>query len=151
MSKKYKDVDSKQIETYIKKFMKVLSCVDISDEIAYDDVMAFDCKIQSNRVFIAIYDGINTRFTNLNETPLMENEIENIIGNMVDKFEEELLTKYDLDDMTLDYQLYTFFDYVEDIKFILTIDFSKRDRKHRINIRKNIVDTQLMGKSKYLN
>jgi len=53
--------------------------------------------------------------------------------------------------MTLDYQLYTFFDYVEDIKFILTIDFSKRDRKHRINIRKNIVDTQLMGKSKYLN
>lgn len=152
MSKIYKDLRSDDIMRNIRQNFNIINCIDISDEFEYEDVFIYDCKIETTRIHLAMYDKIgNVKYVNLRDFPILENDIETLVGDIIANLENEIKIKYDMDKAVMDYEIYTFFDYTQDIKFIFIIDFSNQDRVLRNNKCKNIASIQLKGKSKYLN
>lgn len=133
--------------------MKVINCIDISDEFDYEDIFIYDCQMQTSRIHVAVYDNSigQMKYMNLKDFPLFDDDIEDIVGNVIEHLETDIKIKYSIDTAVVDYELYTFFDFKDDIKFILIIDFSGQDKKHIKYKRKDIAEIQLKGKSKYLN
>ncbi len=150
MVKKSNKLNSKDVLNEIKQMVSFLSCFDITDEFDYEDMFIYDCMIPSNVVAIAEYNGYDTKIRTLDEINLREHEVEKMVGNFIYKIEEELLIRHDVENIRVDYKLYTFLDYTDSIKFVIIVDFSGKSVHEFFKIKDIVADTQLSGKSKYL-
>ena len=150
MVKKSNKLSSKDVLNEIKQMVSFLSCFDITDEFDYEDMFIYDCMIPSNVVAIAEYNGHDTKIRTLDEINLREHEVEKMVGNFIYKIEEELLIRHDVENIRVDYKLYTFLDYTDSIKFVIIVDFSGKSVHEFFKIKDIVADTQLSGKSKYL-
>lgn len=150
MVKKSNKLSSKDVLNEIKQMVSFLSCFDITDEFDYEDMFIYDCMIPSNVVAVAEYNGYDTKIRTLDEINLREHEVEKMVGNFVYKIEEELLIRHDVENIRVDYKLYTFLDYTDSIKFVIIVDFSGKSVHEFFKIKDIVADTQLSGKSKYL-
>ncbi|EJP21909.1 hypothetical protein HMPREF1142_2090 [Peptostreptococcaceae bacterium AS15] len=150
MVKKSNKLSSKDVLNEIKQMVSFLSCFDITDEFDYEDMFIYDCMIPSNVVAIAEYNGYDTKIRTLDEINLREHEVEKMVGNFIYKIEEELLIRHDVENIRVDYKLYTFLDYTDSIKFVIIVDFSGKSVHEFFKIKDIVADTQLSGKSKYL-
>ncbi|EFM39108.1 hypothetical protein HMPREF0379_1140 [[Eubacterium] yurii subsp. margaretiae ATCC 43715] len=150
MVKKSNKLSSKDVLNEIKQMVSFLSCFDITDEFDYEDMFIYDRMIPSNVVAIAEYNGYDTKIRTLDEINLREHEVEKMVGNFIYKIEEELLIRHDVENIRVDYKLYTFLDYTDSIKFVIIVDFSGKSVHEFFKIKDIVADTQLSGKSKYL-
>ena len=152
MKESHNKLESNQLLKDIRENIKIINCIDITDEFGYEDVFVYDCMLETSRVHLATIDfSGNVSYMTMNDYPMFENDIRDFIGSIISILDSEIRIKYSIDTVKVDYDIYTFFDYKENIKFILTVDVSGQNRRYLKLKAKNIISTQLRGKSKYLN
>lgn len=153
MSNTATKVTGKDLLPIIKKALPAnISLVDVTDDFSYKDVFVYDCKISAKNMHVGIIDSQgDVKYIELEDMILIDDEAALIIGSITQKIEDEIRLSLGIDNVSVDYEPYTFLDYRYDIMFVLLVDFSDEDRRDLRIKRKKIAYVQQTGKSKYLN
>lgn len=125
---------------------------DITNSINQKDIMAFDCKLSSEIFNLQdIEEFAEEIIEQLDESyfDVFFEDVRAYIKDATDELEEELQEKYNLDNITCFFDIYSIDDSFTDFKFVFLISFKGIKIASLKNLSNIVGQRQLIGASKF--
>ncbi|MGP1568505.1 MAG: hypothetical protein ACTTHM_07290, partial [Peptoanaerobacter stomatis] len=98
MKESHNKLESNQLLKDIRENIKIINCIDITDEFGYEDLFVYDCMLETSRVHLATIDfSGNVSYMTMNDYPMFENDIRDFIGSIISTLDSEIRIKYSID------------------------------------------------------
>ena len=125
---------------------------DITDSINQKDIMAFDCKLSSEIFNLQDIEELAEEIIeNLDESyfDVFFEDVRAYIKDATDELEEELQEKYNIDNITCFFDIYSIDDSFTDFKFVFLVSFKSIKIASLKNLSSIVGQRQLIGASKF--
>lgn len=125
---------------------------DITDSINQKDIMAFDCKLSSEIFNLQDIEELAEEIIeNLDESyfDVFFEDVRAYIKDATDELEEELQEKYNIDNITCFFDIYSIDDSFTDFKFVFLVSFKSIKIASLKNLSNIVGQRQLIGASKF--
>ncbi|MDR0880110.1 MAG: hypothetical protein LBN09_05315 [Clostridioides sp.] len=149
-------INSKDVLNTLKSNPFLNNVRDISNTINQEEVLAFDCRYEESYYESTTYDQeereLEEIMQHVGASGLLNirfEDIRNIVKDCVDEVEAELQEVYKLDNLRCHFYIYSFDQYLTDIRFVILISFEDSKYLSMINLASIIAQRQLDGQSKF--
>lgn len=125
---------------------------DITDSINQKDIMAFDCKLSSEIFNLQDIEELAEEIIEKLDESYFDVFFEDVrayIKDATDELEEELQEKYNLDNITCFFDIYSIDDSFTDFKFVFLVSFKSIKIASLKNLSNIVGKRQLIGASKF--
>ena len=125
---------------------------DITDSINQKDIMAFDCKLSSEIFNLQDIEELAEEIIEKLDESYFDVFFEDVrayIKDATDELEEELQEKYNLDNITCFFDIYSIDDSFTDFKFVFLVSFKSIKIASLKNLSNIVGQRQLIGASKF--
>ena len=125
---------------------------DITDSINQKDIMVFDCKLSSEIFNLQDIEELAEEIIEKLDESYFDVFFEDVrayIKDATDELEEELQEKYNLDNITCFFDIYSIDDSFTDFKFVFLVSFKSIKIASLKNLSNIVGKRQLIGASKF--
>lgn len=145
-------INSKEVEEILGLRPDFEYVQDITGSINQRDIMAFDCKLSSEIFNLYDIEELTEEIIDKLDESYFDVFFEDVrayIKDATDELEEELQEKYNLDNITCFFDIYSIDDSFTDFKFVFLVSFKSIKIASLKNLSNIVGQRQLIGASKF--